>query len=235
MFNQKIISKVVHNTGLCKAIPGFPFCGDNEDQEEELTITQTETPEEPSSDAGNAPSDNVVVEVNPNSIEEPATETEPAEEPVQPEPEEEPETVQKNQRRSYIYFIQVNNDGSTKLVSVQRTVYYVDTPLTETLNSLLSGLSSNDVNNGLMSMVPEGTRLLGVTVRNGVAYLDFNANFTSSRSGREGSIFLLRQLIYTCTEFSTVDKVQFLINGKTQTYFTDDGIAIDKPLGRGDL
>jgi germination protein M len=237
MFNQKTIAKVVKATGICKILPGLPGCDENDNQEEDLTITQTETEEEPPAEEENNSADNVVVEVNTNSVEEQAEESENPEEEEQPEPdkEEEPEAEQKNQRKSSLYFVRVNNDGSTELVSVKRTIYYVDTPLTETLNSLLSGLSTNDINNGLISMVPEGTRLQGVTVKNGVAFLDFNSNITSSRSGREGSIFLLRQLIYTCTEFSTVDKVQFLINGQIRTYFTDDGIAIDKPLSRGDL
>lgn len=228
---------MVNATGICKYIPGLPFCDENEKTEEEVTITHTETPEEPPDSLVNEPSENVVVEVTSDSAEDSQEESVDSTEPEQPETQlpAESETVRKNQRKSIIYFIRVNDDGTTKLVPIQRSVFYVDTPLTETLNSLLSGLSTNDINNELISMVPDGTRLKGVTVRNGVAYLDFNTSFTSSRSGREGSIFLLRQLIYTCTEFSTVDKVQFLINGKIQTYFTDDGIAIDKPLGRGDL
>jgi germination protein M len=234
MFNQKSIARVVKSTGICKYIPGLPFCKGETTEDNNVNFTEEPTPEPETPDQPTT--EDVVVEINntpENEVEEPETIQKP-EKPAQEEPQ--PEVIKKKMRKSNLYFVRVSNDDSIKLEQVPRPVYYVDAPLTETLHALLSGLSTNEINNGLLSMIPDGTQLRSSpTIKNGIAYLNFNTAFTSTLIGKEASIFRLRQIIYTCTEFPTVNKVQFLINGKVQPYLSSDGIAIGEPLGRNDL
>ncbi|MBN1649473.1 MAG: GerMN domain-containing protein [Spirochaetales bacterium] len=235
MFNQKSIARVVRSTGICKYIPKLPFCTEKDNTAEAVHYTEEPAPVPDAKPEKPSAVENVIVEVDNQpapEVEKPVEES--TEKPV--ESNNEPEIVKKKMRKSNLYYVRFNNDDTIQLEKIQRPVYYIDAPLTETLHALLSPLGTNEIDNGLMSAIPQGTELRSSpTIKNGIVYLNFNTEFTSTKMGRESSIFMLRQIIYTCTEFPTVDKVQFLINGKMQNYLSSDGIAIDKPLGRNDL
>lgn len=233
LLNKDGVAKVAKSVGLCKIFPGLPFC-DEENPANDVEVTNLPTETEPGSEetdpANTIPISDVTVSFDPPEEE--------ISEPIEtPEPEEEPKPEKKTlKRHSYIYFVKINpNSESISLEKIQRTVHYVDTPLTETLNALLTGLSTNEINSGFQSMIPVNTKILEISIRNGTAYLNFNTAFTSSDIGKEGVEYRLKQIIYTCTEFPTVKNVQFLINGKVQKYISADGLRIDSPLGRGDL
>ena len=84
-----------------------------------------------------------------------------------------------------------------------------------------------------MSLIPEGTRLLGASVKNGTATLNFNEAFELNQTvGVEGYIAQLMQIVYTATEFSTVRSVQILIEGEKKDYLGSEGQWIGSPLAR---
>ena len=185
-------------------------------------------------------------------IEEPALETTEDEEPapetgtetiivelIEPEPEEEsepePEPVEeelRKLRKSMVYFVDISDGGTVELSGHERTVYYYDSPLTETINALLKGPAPEELNMELLSLIPENTKLLKASVKKGTAYLDFNEAFTFNSFGVEGYVAQLSQIVYTATEFSTVEAVQFLIEGKKVDYLGPEGVVIGKPLSR---
>jgi hypothetical protein len=83
----------------------------------------------------------------------------------------------------------------------------------------------------ITSLVPEGTELLALTIDHGIATVDLSSDFaagggTFSAGGR------LAQVVYTLTQFSSVDRVRFELDGEPVTVFSPEGIIIDKPLGR---
>ena len=235
LFNQKSIAKVVKATGICKYIPGLPFC-DQEDQGNDVNYEENEEAENLPDQTQNEDTDiNVDVSVdNQEAAEQPQEETVEKEETSQEKPA--PDINQnKKYRNSNLYFVNAHEDGSLSLEKIVRPIYFEDSPLTETLRSLLAGLNSAEMNDNLLTLIPGGSELKGVTIKNGIAFLDFNMAFTTNNIGREGYIYQLRQIIYTSTEFPTVDKVQFLINGKQKEYLSSEGIYIGGPLGRGDI
>ena len=154
-------------------------------------------------------------------------------EPV-PEPERVPITATPDYRvrDSALYFIAINEDGTTQLRKTTRSVRFVDSPLTATIVSLLGGLSSSEISNNYISLIPENTKLNRLWIAEGTAYMDFNENFIFNSFGREGHIGQLKQIVYSATEFSTVKRVQVLIDGKTVNYLGAEGIYIGKPLTR---
>ena len=91
---------------------------------------------------------------------------------------------------------------------------------------------SNTAERNLTSFIPKGTKLLGARVSNGVAYLNFNDNFEFNQEGTVGQINQLMQVVYTATTFSTVNSVQFLINGQKKQFLGEEGIRIDAPLSK---
>ena len=82
------------------------------------------------------------------------------------------------------------------------------------------------------TLIPKGTKLLGIKISNGVAYLDFSEDFEINTFGVEGYNAQLMQIVYTATSFSTVKSVQFLIEGEKKEYLGSEGQWIGSPLSR---
>lgn len=137
-----------------------------------------------------------------------------------------------NERRATLYFIRLSEDGRVYPERVVRSVGYDSSPLTETIRTLLSGPTSGELSAGLLNLIPEGTELISARVEDGVAYLNFNDNFRFNPMGLDGMIAQLKQIIYSSTEFSTVSKVQFLVEGEVVQYLGGEGVFIGAPLGR---
>ncbi len=143
--------------------------------------------------------------------------------------------VDKRMRKSALYFVEVNDNGTIELKKIIRPVYYNESPLTETLKALLEGLTSEELNQGLLNLIPQNTKIQKVWVENGTAYIDFNEALRFNQFGKEGLQAELQQIVYTATEFQTVDSVQILINGKKREYLSSEGIFVGKPLSRNDV
>lgn len=65
---------------------------------------------------------------------------------------------------------------------------------------------------GVYPVLPENTELLGIDIRDGIATIDFSRqllNYGNELSERN----IVASLVYTLTEFETIDKVRILING----------------------
>jgi spore germination protein GerM len=135
-------------------------------------------------------------------------------------------------RQARLFFIAVTPDGGIQLKSVIRPVKYTDAPLTSTLEALLAGPTSAEVNQGLMSLVAPAARLRKAQVKDGTAYLDFSEAFRFNSLGKEGLSAQLQQVVYSATEFPTVKRVQILLEGRTSDYLGPEGLYIGKPLSR---
>lgn len=140
-------------------------------------------------------------------------------------------TEEPNSLNLNMYYVRVTDDGAFP-EPVERTIEYTDSPLTRTIRTLLDGPTSAEVGEGILNMIPDGTQLQRASVRNGVAYLDFNDAFRFNPMGVEGYRLQLQQIIYVTTQFSTVDRVQFLIEGERHEWLGGEGVYIGSPLGR---
>lgn len=114
-----------------------------------------------------------------------------------------------------LFFVQVDADGNVNRKSVVRQIPKSDSPLTDTIKALLAGPQSSEKS---MTLIPEGTRLLSATVRNGIAALNFSEEFEFNAIGADGYRGQLMQIVFTATEFATVESVQFLIEGQRKDY-----------------
>nr|QGT51482.1 hypothetical protein Unknown280_1740 [uncultured Spirochaetaceae bacterium] len=115
-----------------------------------------------------------------------------------------------------LFFVQVDSDGNVNRKNVTRAIAKNDSPLTSTIRALVEGPLETEKN--CMSLIPEGTRLLGASVRDGIAALNFSEEFEFNTIGAEGYRAQLMQIVFTATEFATVESVQFLIEGKHKDY-----------------
>jgi germination protein M len=135
-------------------------------------------------------------------------------------------------RKTRLFFANVDPNGKIILKGVIRAIPASDSPLHDTIQTLLTGPNSYEQNLGLLSMIPSGSRLRGVTMRGDTAFIDFSESFRFNTLGREGLNAQLQQVVFASTEFPTVKKVQILIEGKKVQYLGPEGIRIDAPLTR---
>ena len=133
----------------------------------------------------------------------------------------------------YLCFVEIDPDGSIIRKLIKRTVPKTDSPLSAAINLVLQGPDTTKAEErNCTTLIPYGTKLLGARVTDGVAYLDFNDNFEINTNGVEGYNGQLMQLVYTATSFSTVNSVQFLVEGKKKEYLGSEGQWIGSPLSR---
>ena len=130
-------------------------------------------------------------------------------------------------------FVNIDGDGAVVRQVIKRKVPKSDSPLTTAINLLLQGPdTTKSAERNCMSLIPGGTKLLSAKVSGGVAYLNFNEAFEINTYGVEGYIHQLEQIVFTATAFSTVNSVQFLIEGEKRDYLGSEGQWIGSPLSR---
>jgi len=134
-----------------------------------------------------------------------------------------------------LFFIRVSGEGKISLKSVLRTVPSSGSPLSISVRALIDGPRPGELSNDILSLIPEGSDLIGARIDNGIAFLDFNEQFRFNALGIEGYKAQVEQIVYTATEFSTVDKVQFLVEGQRIDYLGGEGFRVGAPLSRDDF
>jgi germination protein M len=122
-----------------------------------------------------------------------------------------------------------------QLVSVHREVERTTAVARAAMEQLLAGPNEAErtASPGIVSNVPARTLLLGINIRDGLATVDLSREFESG--GGSASMFgRLAQVVYTLTQFPTVDRVALHLDGRPVTVFSGEGILIDQPLTRAD-
>lgn len=102
------------------------------------------------------------------------------------------------------------------------------------LRSLIAGPTAAEQGSGLSSAVPADTLLLGLDVDDGLATVDLSREFESG-GGSFSMLARLAQVVYTLTQFPTIDRVQFRLDGEPVTVFSGEGIVLDQPVDESDF
>jgi hypothetical protein len=123
--------------------------------------------------------------------------------------------------------------GSDGLVAVLREVPGTKSVATAAVNALLAGPTSGEAARSISTAVPDGSKLLHLSIDSGIATVDLSAEFESG-GGSASVMTRLGQMVYTLTQFPTVKSVVFQIEGVTRTTFSSEGVVLDKPVTRAD-
>lgn len=138
--------------------------------------------------------------------------------------------------KATLYFVKINKgDGSAQPIPVIRTIEYKDSPITKTINALLEGSSEAERQNGIISFIPEGTRLISAHIKNDHLTLNFSSKLEENFSGREAILLELSQIMLTSFDFHQVKKVSILIEGSKKQYITGEGIPLKEVYTKQDL
>lgn len=134
------------------------------------------------------------------------------------------------------YFLMVDPvSGEPGLVPVLREVPKTVAVATAAVRELLEGPNERELaaEPSLLTTVPAGTELLGISIADRIATVDLTREFQSG-GGSESVISRLAQVVYTVTQFPTVDAVTFRLDGEPVTVFSGEGVLLDEPVGRED-
>jgi germination protein M len=101
------------------------------------------------------------------------------------------------------------------------------------MRALLDGPTTAEADGGMVSCIPEGTTFLGLDVKNGVATVDLSLEYGSG-GGSLSMMTRLAQVVFTLTQFPSVEGVNFKLDGKPIDVLGGEGIIIDHPMSRTD-
>lgn len=122
-----------------------------------------------------------------------------------------------------LYFGAPNADG---VLPEPRTLLVADGAVARAaVEALLWGPQSPD----LYPTIPEGTRLLGISIADGTCTVDFSQEFLDNHSGGSaGELMTLGSIVQTLKQFDGIDSVQILVEGRIGE--TLGHVMLDEPL-----
>ena len=132
------------------------------------------------------------------------------------------------------YFLLGSFTDNAGLVPVLRVIPKTEAVGAAAMDALLAGPTEGELGArpAMYSEIPEGTRFLGLQIDAGVATVNLSKEFETSG----GSVSVLRrlaQVVYTLTQFPTVERVSFQLDGEPIEVLHDAGVTTD-PVGRDD-
>jgi spore germination protein GerM len=117
------------------------------------------------------------------------------------------------------------------VVPVERRIPYTEGVLRAALEELIRGPLPADGQVG--RTLPESAKVGGITVKDGLATLNFDdKTFVDHQGGTLGGAITVQSLVFTAIQFPSVDHVVVLAGG---TPWSDGHFVWDRPLGAEDL
>jgi spore germination protein GerM len=162
-----------------------------------------------------------------SSPSQPASSSPPA--PGTPEPTDKP--VGTMESVAYFLIDDPSGDSNPTLVPVSRVVPRTEGVGRAALEELLAGPTELEACCGISTAIPEGTLLLGLDIKNGLATVDLSKEYESG-GGTFSMGARLAQVVYTLTRFPTVERVTFKLDGEPVTVFSGEGLVLDRPVTR---
>ncbi|MDF2589202.1 MAG: hypothetical protein K0S41_3043 [Anaerocolumna sp.] len=114
-----------------------------------------------------------------------------------------------------VYF---SNETGTALVPSNLKITYDGNASIEKL--IIEQLVHGPIEENMIKTLPEGTELIKVSTKDGICYVDFNEKFLEKVSGIKDEV-VLYSVVNSLDELSTINKVQFTINGSPKKNFRD--------------
>jgi germination protein M len=212
---------------LLPALLLLAACGSDDDADD--LPTPTEDPGQVVPTPEPDPTPTVVVD---DADDEP-TEPDPTATPepvVEPTPTPDDEADDPGMRTVLVYLIR-----NEEIAVASRTIAGTPQVATGAINELLTGLTPYEEDLGFSTAIPDETRLLGIAIHDdGTAIVDLTGDFEAG-----GGSFSMRmrvaQIVFTMTQFSTVDRVQIRLDGVDVEAIGGEGVIVGEPQTRDDF
>lgn len=109
-----------------------------------------------------------------------------------------------------VYYVKTTADD-IYLVREVHEVPYTKEVARAALNELISGAPKTP---GAYKVLPPATVIRGISIRNGMAVVDFSRDVLHANVGAMGESLGLQSIVNTLTEFPSIQKISFLVEGK---------------------
>jgi len=76
-----------------------------------------------------------------------------------------------------LYFVHIGEDGTISSERVKRVLPLTDSPIQDTLETLLKGPTESELRTNLISLIPSGAKLRGISMRGSTVLVDFSDGF----------------------------------------------------------
>lgn len=130
-------------------------------------------------------------------------------------------------------YLLLDSGQGPKLVPVPRTVERVPAIGGATLHALLDGPLPREQAGGLISAIPDSVILLGLGIASGTATVDLSTEFAGAGPQADFQA-RVAQVLYTLTQFSTVKRVAFEVDGVAVAVPDGEGVSQTRPVRRDD-
>jgi len=141
--------------------------------------------------------------------------------PVDTTPQPTPETS--------TFAVYLLRDG--EIAPVRRTVASTPAVARSALEALMTGPTGDEEADGLVTAIPEGTTLLDVSIADDVATVDLSGTFDDG-GGSASMLGRVAQVVATLTQFPTIERVAFRLDGEPVETIGGEGVVVDPPIGR---
>ncbi len=129
--------------------------------------------------------------------------------------------------------IRVYFSRDEKMCTASRVVPKTQEVGAAAMKALLEGPSKAEKEAGMVSSIPTGTTFLGLDIKDGVATVDLSKEY-SAGGGSLSMMMRLAEVVFTLTQFPTVEGVNFKLDGRPIDVLGGEGIIIDHPMNRAD-
>ncbi|EQB21627.1 putative membrane protein [Dehalobacter sp. UNSWDHB] len=129
-----------------------------------------------------------------------------------PEPSPEPEPSAVGTMKAAVYYLKDSNNG----MYLVREVHEIPKSAGVARAALEELINGTPVTTGAFKVLPANTKILEVNIENGLATIDFSEEVLHANVGASGETLGIASIVNTLTEFPTIKKVQFTVNGKAE-------------------
>ncbi len=138
----------------------------------------------------------------------PASTPEPSTKPAEKKP-----VANEKKEQSMNVKVYYPDDSGMRLVEVEREIIVDES--TDKYTAALETLMDDPDEENLTKIFPKNAEIRGVTVKDGLATVDFDGNISKGFvGGSTGEEFLIGSIVDTLTNFPEVKRVKFLVDGK---------------------
>lgn len=125
--------------------------------------------------------------------------------PSNDQKEKKPETMQ-----VAVYFLK-DTGTDLYLVREEHTIPKTTQVAKAAVEELINGQPAAE---NAFKVLPKGTKVLGVSINDGLATVDFSREVLEANVGSSGEALGIQSIVNTLTEFPTINKVSFKVEGK---------------------
>jgi spore germination protein GerM len=118
-----------------------------------------------------------------------------------------------------------------KVSPVRRLVPRTGAPARASLAALLNGPTVIERRSGYTSTIPSRTVLHHLSLARGVLTVDVSSRFQAG-GGSLSMLLRVAQVVFTATQFPSVQRVAFRVDGRPVKAIGGEGVMVDPPVGR---